>query len=94
MPHSLSPTSTLVDVTGTSATVSQVESTQPEDVAMEDSPQTADAAHDKADLEALFDDADSDKEFGSSAPQAKEEGEELSQPAPMCAISPFKIREN
>jgi DNA primase small subunit len=67
--------------------MSQVDSIKPEpdtqDTKMEDAPSPADdLAKAKVDLEALFDNEDSDQEFSSSAPQVKTE-EDLSQPAPV-----------
>jgi hypothetical protein len=84
MPHSVTPESTPAD--GSSRTISQVDSIklEPEsqDVAMDDAPNPATAEKPKVNLEALFEDEDSDDEFPSSAPAVKSE-EESSQPAPM-----------
>lgn len=98
MPHSESPESTLAgDATQTvspdstlAGDASHTAPSQPEDVPMSDAvdaPAAADPEKEKVDLEALFDDEDSDQEFPSSAPQikAEEESSQPSQPAPMCA---------
>jgi DNA primase small subunit len=84
MPHSVTPESTPAD--GPSRTISQVDSikSEPEtqDVSMDDAPSPAAAEKPKVNLEALFEDEDSDDEFPSSAPAVKPE-EESSQPGPM-----------
>lgn len=86
MPHSISPESTPADET--SQPTSQADNIKPEpetqDVAMEDAPAPAAADKAKVNLEELFDDADSDDEFNSSAPAATSQ-EDASQPAPMYA---------
>lgn len=53
-----------------------------EDVAMDDAPTAAAAETAKVKLEEMFDDADSDPEFASSAP-APASQEDASQPAPL-----------
>lgn len=86
MPHSITPESTPAD--DSSRTISQVDSIKQEpetqDVTMDDAPSPPAAEKPKVNLEALFDDEDSDDEFPSSAPAVKSE-EESSQPAPMYA---------
>ncbi|KAF2134828.1 prim-pol domain-containing protein [Dothidotthia symphoricarpi CBS 119687] len=83
MPHSVTPESMSADES--SGPMSQVDpvKTEPEtqDIAMEDVSNAPTTELAKVNLDELFDDEDSDEEFGSSAPGVKTE-EEPSQPAP------------
>jgi DNA primase small subunit len=84
MPHSITPESTPAD--DVSQTMSQAPikpEHDPQDIAMEDAPTPAEADRAKVDLEALFDDEDSDQEFPSSAPVKSEE--DPSQPKALYA---------
>ncbi|KNG48105.1 prim-pol domain-containing protein [Stemphylium lycopersici] len=89
MPHSISPESTPAEEMAQPA--SQVddvkaEAETQEDVAMDDAPTAAAAETAKVKLEEMFDDADSDPEFASSAP-APASQEDASQPAPLSKSS-------
>lgn len=81
MPHSVTPEPTPGG--DSSRTISQA-TMDPEspDIPMADAPSPAEAETTKVNLEELFNDEDSDAEFGSSAPLIKSE-EEPSQPEPM-----------
>ena len=91
MPHSISPE--LTPAEEMSQPASQADNVKPEaetqedvamDVAMDDAPTAVAAETAKVKLEEMFDDADSDSEFASSAP-APTSQEDASQPAPMYA---------
>ena len=90
MPHSTSPeTMPVDDQSQTISQVSQIETVKEEsqDVEMAGTPDADQETTKNEELEALFDDDDDDDEFGSSAPQIKEESSQVpSQPAPMYAL--------
>ncbi|KAF2244589.1 prim-pol domain-containing protein [Trematosphaeria pertusa] len=85
MPHSVTPEPTPGG--DSSRTISQA-TMDPEspDIPMADAPSPAEAETTKVNLEELFNDEDSDAEFGSSAPLIKSE-EEPSQPEPIKITS-------
>ena len=91
MPHSISPESTPAnDQSQTISQVSQIETVgvESQDVEMSGTPD-ADQEMKDIDLEALLFADDDDDEFGSSAPQIKEESSQIpSQPAPMYVRHP------
>lgn len=84
MPHSITPESTAASAGNVEMSQTETMKSEPDtqDVPMDDVPSAPTESKSKTNLEALFDDEDSDGEFASSAPVAKEG--QSSQPAPMC----------
>lgn len=86
MPHSITPESTAAIVGAVEMSQTETIKSEPEmqDVPMDDVPSVAAETKSKTNLEALFDDEDSDGEFASSAPVVRED--QSSQPIPLCVL--------